>query len=89
MLQRTADGWVSDGHVVITGPIAGSVTTEDGTVYDVSAEVIEVESHEHAAEIAELIGQRFEAEGHPEHAKKHAPDHPEYVPFTYVPAEKG
>jgi hypothetical protein len=54
-------------RVVITGPIQGTVTTADGTVYDVSADFIEVASAEHEAEVAELIAKRYVAEGHPSH----------------------
>ena len=85
-IQRTDTGWVSDGHVVVTGPARGAVTLEDGTTYDVSADVIEVESPDHAEEVADLIGRKFEAEGHPDHAKIHPPDHPEYVPFRHTPS---
>lgn len=31
-----------DGHVVITGPITGTVETKDGTVYNVDEHVIEI-----------------------------------------------
>jgi hypothetical protein len=64
-LSHTPDAYVSDGHVVLTGPIQGTVTMADGTVVDVSAPIIEVPSPEHADEIADLIGQRYAAEGHP------------------------
>jgi hypothetical protein len=57
---------MSDVHVVITGPIQGTVTTADGTVYDVSAAAIEV-SEQHRQEIADLIGERYAREGHPLH----------------------
>lgn len=66
-LQSTPASYVSDGHVVITGPIQGSVTTADGTTYDVSAAVVEVADH-HGAEVAGLIGDRYATEGHPSHA---------------------
>ncbi|HYS41926.1 MAG TPA: hypothetical protein VEO01_40430 [Pseudonocardiaceae bacterium] len=49
----------SDGYVVVTGPVYGSVTTEDGTDYDVSEAVIEVHP-DHAAEVADLIAQKQE-----------------------------
>lgn len=71
----------SDGHAVITGPIYGQVTTEDGTAYDVSDAVIEVQSPEHAAEISRLIGQRHAEQGHP----KHTPD----SRFVYVDSQEG
>lgn len=57
----------SDGHVVVTGPIYGQVTTEDGTSYDVSDAVIEVASPEHATEVARLVGVRHAEIGHPKH----------------------
>lgn len=55
----------SDGHVVLTGPIRGTVTTGDGTTYDVSEVAVEVHP-DHADEVAHLIGKRYEAEGHPD-----------------------
>ena len=58
----------SDGHVVVTGPAYGPVTTSDGTPYDVSEPVIEVASPEHAGEVAHLIGVKHEQDGHPDHA---------------------
>lgn len=45
-------------HAVLTGPIIGSVTCADGTQYDVDDPVIYVASHEHAKEVAHLIGAR-------------------------------
>lgn len=56
----------SDGHVVVTGPAYGPVTTSDGTTYDVSDQVIEV-APEHAGEVAHLIGVMHEERGHPDH----------------------
>lgn len=56
----------SDGTVVLTGPIKGAVTTSDGTEYDVSAFAVEV-ADGHGMEVAELIGQRYMLEGHPDH----------------------
>jgi hypothetical protein len=61
----------SDGHVVITGPAYGPVTTSDGAVYDVSEQVIEVASPEHAGEVSHLIGVMHEERGHPGHAPGH------------------
>jgi hypothetical protein len=65
----------TDGHAVITGPAYGPVTCSDGTVYDVSEPVIEVESLEHAGEVSHLIGVIHEDRGHP--------DHPA-MPFVHV-----
>jgi len=71
-LDQNADGtpsfgYVSDGHVVVTGPAYGPVTTSDGTVYDVSEQVIEVASPQHAGEVSHLIGVLHEERGHPDH----------------------
>jgi hypothetical protein len=59
--------YACDGHVVITGPAYGPVTTSDGVTYDVSEQVIEVASPEHAGEVAHLIGVYHEEHGHPDH----------------------
>ena len=59
-------------HVVLTGPIQGQVTTSDGTTYDVSEHVIEVDPA-HAQEVADLIGDRYAAEGHPAHMYSDVP----------------
>jgi hypothetical protein len=67
----------SDGHVVLTGPIQGHVTTEDGTRYHVGPDVIEVASQAHAVEVANLIGARHANEGHP--------SHDDAVPFVHTP----
>lgn len=55
----------SDGHVILTGPISGTVTLDDGTVVDVSQQLIVVDDAQ-AAEVAHKIGLRYEAEGHPD-----------------------
>lgn len=52
-------------HVLLTGPITGELTTSDGTTYDVSAMAVEVESQEHADELAHLIGLHYQENGHP------------------------
>lgn len=71
----------SDGHVVVVGPhIDGHVTTEDGTRYNVTPLVIEVQSPEHAQQVADAIGQRFEAEGHPQHDADN--------PFVFTPSSE-
>ena len=69
--------YISDGHVVLTGPIQGHVTTADGTRYHVGPDVIEVASQAHAVEVANLIGQRHENEGNPLHDDE--------TPFVCVP----
>jgi hypothetical protein len=67
---------MSDAHVVITGPITGTVTTADGTTYDVSADQIQV-AEQHRQEVADLIGDRYANEGHPTHMYTD-------VPFEHV-----
>lgn len=56
---------IEGNHVVLTGPITGTVTLEDGSTVDVSAPVIEVADEAQAAEVADLIAQRYSDEGHP------------------------
>lgn len=54
----------SDGTVAVqTGLGSGNVTCADGTVYNVSEEVIEAASLAHAHEIAHLIGEQLEQTG--------------------------
>jgi len=53
-------------HAVLTGPITGLVTLEDGTVLDASPAVIYVDSEEQALDAADKIGKHYEANGHPD-----------------------
>lgn len=53
-------------HVLLTGPIRGTVTKADGTEVDVTPGVIAVDSVEEAEEISFLIGEHFVANGHPD-----------------------
>lgn len=64
-VEFTPASIVSTGHVLLTGPIKGTVMLDDGTVVDVSAPVISV-TDEQAVEIAHKIGERYAAEGHPD-----------------------
>jgi hypothetical protein len=66
MALNTTASYVSDGHVLLTGPIKGTVTLADGTVYDVSPDVVEIDPA-HAGELGHLIGLHYEDNGHPEH----------------------
>lgn len=59
--------YVSDGPVLLTGPVFGVFKTADGTEYDVSENVIEVQSEQHAGELAHQIGIHHEQNGHPHH----------------------
>ncbi len=65
-MQYTPPSIVSDKHVVLTGPIQGTVTLQDGTVVDVSPVAVEVHDEATAAEVAHLVGLRYAAEGHPD-----------------------
>lgn len=89
-LKITPGSIVSDGHVVLTGPIRGTVETADGDVVDVTPEVIEVESAEKAAEVAALLGDRYAAEGHPDDVEVD-PETGETVqrPFVHVTDREG
>lgn len=66
-------------HAVMTGPVQGQVTLADGTVVDVSPGVVLVDTPEQAAEVADLIGKRYQSEGHPSHDADR--------PFVYTPPE--
>jgi hypothetical protein len=76
----------SDGHVLLTGPITGTVTLDDGTVVDVTQPVIAV-SDETAEEIARKIGERYAAEGHPDDVEEDEDGNLVQRPFEYVAPE--
>jgi hypothetical protein len=63
---------MSGEHIVLTGPIRGTVTLADGTEVDVRPFQVEAESQEQAVEIAHLVSKRYAEEGHP----AHDPDQP-------------
>jgi hypothetical protein len=83
--MKITPGTVEGDHVILTGPIQGSVELADGTVIDVSAPFIEVDDDQ-AAEVADLIGQRYAEEGHPD-LVENDPETGEPVQqqFVYVP----
>ncbi len=68
-----------DEHLILVGPLAGTVTTLDGTTFDVSAAAVVI-PEDKVAEVANLIGLRYAAEGHRDHDAAH--------PFTYEPPKK-
>lgn len=76
----------SDGHVLLTGPIQGTVTLEDGTVVDVTQPFIAV-SDDQAEEIAAKIGERYAAEGHPDDIEEDEEGNLVQRPFEYVAPE--
>lgn len=57
-----------EGVVLITGPATGPMATSDGTEYDVTPDVIAVDSLEHAHELSHQIGVFHEEFGHPAHS---------------------
>ena len=65
-------------HVLLTGPIKGTVTLPDGRTFDVNADMIEVEDVATALAISDAIGKRHEERGHP----NHDPDEP----FIHTPS---
>ena len=80
--MKVTPGSVTGTHVLLTGPITGSVELEDGTVVDVSAPFIEVDD-EQAAEIAHAIGKRYADEGHPDDVERNEDGELVQVPFVY------
>lgn len=90
--HRNADGMVihieCDGHLVMTGPIRGTVTCADGTIVDVTGPGLEATTPAQAAEIAHLIGLRYATEGHPDDVELDpATGRMVSVPFEYIPQE--
>ena len=54
------------GHLLVTGPVKGTVTLDDGRVIDVSPALIELDSFEDVLAVADKIGERHAERGHPE-----------------------
>ena len=79
---------INGTHVVLTGPIRGSVTTEDGTEVDVTAPVILVNSKEEAEEVSFLIGERYAEEGHPDDIERDDKGNLVQRPFKHVVQKK-
>ena len=71
-----------DAHLVITGPIVGTVDV-DGASVDVSAPVIEVASQAQALAVSDAIGARHVAEGHPDFVNDPSVDS---FGFVHVPS---
>lgn len=87
-------GQIKGTHVVLTGPMSGSVTLADGSTVDVGPREIEVDSPEKAAEVAHLIGLRYADEGHPDDVELDSDEESETFgqmvqrPFVYVSPEE-
>ena len=67
-----------DDHIVITGPITGTVTLPGGKIIDVTDPIIAVGSPKEAALVSNAIAQRFVEEGHPSHEVN--------IPFEFEPS---
>lgn len=53
-------------HVVMTGPVTGVMTLEDGTAVNVNEAFVAVDSKEKADELADKIGMHWAETGHPD-----------------------
>jgi len=53
-------------HVLKTGPVAGGITLDDGTVVDVTGDYISLPTKEMADEVSHKIGLRLSQDGHPD-----------------------
>lgn len=52
-------------HVVLVGPIQGSVTLEDGSTVNVSAPAVVARDQDHADQIAHAVATHYAENGHP------------------------
>lgn len=78
----------SSGHLLMTGPITGTVTLPDGRIVDVSPPFLEVADQDEADEIAHQIGLHWQANGHPDDVEPD-PETGQMVQreFVYIPKE--
>lgn len=74
--------YISDGPVVLTGPITGNVTLPDGTVVNATPAVVEVADEAQAAALSDAIGARHQAEGHPDFVRDPGADN---LGFVHIP----
>lgn len=76
---------VKADHVVLTGPITGAVTLEDGSVVDVTQPVVEASDEWHAAQIAHAIGEHWSKDEnvHPGQINVTEKGDVEVLPFVY------
>lgn len=70
-------------HALVTGPIQGLLTLEDGTVVNVTPAVIEVTGQEQADEISFLIGEHWVKHGHPDDIDEDDDGNPVQRPFVH------
>lgn len=76
---------VQERHVMITGPIKGVVTLEDGTEVNVTPNEVDVThlTNEQVEEAAFLVGERYRVEGHPDD-KEYDEDEGTFVQRPFV-----
>lgn len=79
---------VTGTHAVLTGPIRGTVTREDGTEVDVTEGIVFVNSAEEAEEVAFLIGERYAEEGHPDDIERDEKGNLVQRPFVHEVPKK-
>ena len=74
-------------HAVITGPVTGTVTLPDGSVLDVTPDIVLVDSPERAAQVAHAIGQHWAdpEHVHPSHIETQDDGTARVLPFVYEP----
>jgi hypothetical protein len=75
-------------HAFYTGPIQGLVTLEDGTVVNVTPDVIEVAGQDQADELSFLIGEHWVKNGHPDDIDIDDDGTPVQRPFVHVHDKK-
>jgi len=81
-------GSVQGDHVLITGPITGTVEREDGTIVDVTPPFIEVADQDEADELSFLIGEHWVENGHPDDVEKDEDGNMVQRPFEHVHPKK-
>lgn len=69
-------------HVLLTGPVQGLMTLEDGTVINVTPAAIEV-TPEQAEELSFLIGEHWVKNGHPDDIDEDDDGTPVQRPFVH------
>jgi hypothetical protein len=70
-------------HALLTGPIQGLLTLQDGTVVNVTPDVIEVSGQEQADEVSFLIGEHWVQHGHPHDIDVDDDGNPVQRPFVH------
>lgn len=76
-------------HVLLSGPIQGLITLDDGTVVNVSPDQVDVDhlSADQVEELAHKVSLHYYEHGHPEDIEE-GEDGPVQRPFHYEPPER-